>query len=134
MIKKWHAPLVRVIFFMLLMKTAALINLYQSYSDRGAFVQEGLWQTTEVDESDIKVGEKLPGWPSYDGPVVMEFVPGEHLTLMHYELVYDDKSFNWVRRDKEILIVQGEEVFIDSSLFSENYGVSCYILQCVKLL
>lgn len=134
MIKNGMHPCACHFFLFMIMKTAALINLYQSYSDRGAFVQEGLWQTTEVDESDIKVGEKLPGWPSYDGPVVMEFVPGEHLTLMHYELVYDDKSFNWVRRDKEILIVQGEEVFIDSSLFSENYGVSCYILECVKLL
>lgn len=116
------------------MKTAVLINLYQSYSDRGAFVQKGVWQSTEVDESDIKVGEKLPGWPSYDGPVVKEFVPDEHLTLMYHEDVREGKFHEWVRRDKEILIVKGEEVFIDSSLFSEEYGVSCYILKCVKMI
>ena len=115
------------------MAVACLVNLYQSYTDRGAFVQKGVWQSTEVEERTIKVGEILPGWPSYDGPVVKEYVPGEYLLLLHYELV-NNKFGDCIRQDKEILITKGEEVFVDSSLFSENYGVSCYILECVKLL
>ena len=115
------------------MAVACVINLYQSYTDRGAFVQKGIWQSTEVEESTIKVGEKLPGWPSYDAPVVKEYVPGEYLLLLHYELV-NNKFGDCIRQDKDILITKGEEVFVDSSLFSENYGVSCYILKCVKLL
>ena len=58
------------------MATAVYVNLYKSYSDRGAFVQSGLWQSSEVDESEIKVGEQLPQWPSYDGPIVKGYKPG----------------------------------------------------------
>lgn len=102
------------------MAVACIINLYKSYSDRGAFVQKGAWQSSEVDEHAIKAGEKLPEWPGYDKPIVKEFVPGEYLTLIY--------------QGKEILITKGEEVQIDSSLFSQEYGVCCYILECIKLI
>ena len=101
------------------MATAVYVNLYQSYSDRGAFVQSGLWQSSEVDESEIKVGVKLPHWPSFDGPIVTGFKSG----LL--ELDYHGKA---------ITIASGEEVQIDSSSFSQEYGVSCYILKCVKVI
>ncbi len=101
------------------MATVLFVNLYESYSDRGAFVQSGLWQSSEVDESEIKVGEKLLHWSGFDGPVVTNFKPG----LL--ELDYNGKTFT---------IASGEEVQIDSSLFSQEYGVSCYILKCIKVV
>lgn len=101
------------------MATVAYVNLYQSFSDRGAFVQSGLWQSSEIDESEIKVGEELPHWPSFDTPVVMNYTPG----LL--ELKYHGEA---------IIIASGEEVQIDSSPFSQEYGVSCYILKCVKVV
>ena len=101
------------------MATAVYVNLYQSFSDRGAFVQKGAWQSYEVDESEIKVGEKLPQWPSYDGPIVKGYKPG----LL--ELDYHGETMT---------IKSGEEVQLDSSLFSQEYGVSCYILKCVKVV
>ena len=96
-----------------------MVNLYQSFSDRGAFVQKGAWQSSEIDESKIKVGEQLPCWPSFDGPIVTNYTPG----LL--ELDYHGKT---------ITIASGEEVELDSSLFSQEYGVCCYILKCVKVL
>ena len=101
------------------MATAVYVNLYKSYSDRGAFVQSGLWQSSEVDESEIKVGEQLPQWPSYDGPIVKGYKPG----LL--ELDYHGETMT---------IKSSEEVQLDSSLFSQEYGVSCYILKCVKVV
>ena len=82
-------------------------------------MQKGAWQSSEVDESEIKVGEKLPQWPSFDTPIVTDYQPG----LL--ELEYHGKP---------ITIASGEEVQIDSSLFSQEYGVSCYILKCVKVV
>ncbi|MBR2168169.1 MAG: hypothetical protein IJ920_07680 [Paludibacteraceae bacterium] len=98
---------------------AVYVNLYQSFSDRGAFVQKGAWQSSEIDESEIKVGEELPCWPSFDGPVVTGYRPG----LL--ELDYHGEAMT---------IKSGEEVQLDSSLFSQEYGVSCYILKCVKVV
>lgn len=100
--------------------TACIINLYQSYSDRGAFVQKGTWQSSAVDETEIKIGEQLPKWPGYAQPIVKEFVPGEYITLTY--------------QGQDVLITKGEEVQLDSSLFSQEYGVSCYILECVKMI
>ena len=102
------------------MATAIQNILYKSYSDRGAFVQSGHFQTTDVDESEIIVGKQLPKWPGYDKPIVKEFVPGEHLALRYH--------------DEDLLILKGEEVQLDSSLFSQEYGVCCYILECVKMI
>lgn len=95
------------------MATAVYVNLYKSYSDRGAFVQSGLWQSSEVDESEIKVGEKLPQWPSYDGPIVKGYKPG----LL--ELDYHGKT---------ITLKSGEEEQLDSSSFSQEYGVSLSLI------
>ena len=38
------------------MAVGCIINLYQSYSDRGAFVQKGAIQSDEVMVDEIKVG------------------------------------------------------------------------------
>jgi len=76
--------------------------------------------TPDMDESEIIVGEQLPKWPGYDKPIVKEFVPGEHLALRYH--------------DEDVMILKGEEVQLDSSLFSQEYGVCCYILECVKMI
>ena len=102
------------------MDIACIFNLYQSYSDRGAFVQKGAWQSTEVDVKEIKVGEVLPHWPGCERLIVKAFSPHEFLEL-------DNQG-------QTITITQGEEVQIDSSLFSQEYGVSCYILKCIKMV
>ncbi len=101
------------------MATIIKINFYQSFSDRGAFVQKGAWQTDDIDENEIIVGEKLPHWAGYQKPIVKSYQPGELV------LDYNGKIFT---------IHSGEEVQLDYSLFSKEYGVSCYILECVKLL
>ena len=102
------------------MAVGCIINLYQSYSDRGAFVQKGVWQTTEVEADEIHVGERLPHWPGYETLIVKAFAPGEYLELDNH--------------GQNVRIAKGEEVQIDSSLFSQEYGVSCYILKCIKVL
>lgn len=95
------------------------INLYQSYSDRGAFVQKGAWQHDEVQDSAIRIGEELPNWPGCHKPIVKSYTPNNRL-----ELDYQGKT---------VIIKAGEEKQLDSSLFSQEYGVCCYILLCVKL-
>lgn len=102
------------------MALGCIFNLYQSYSDRGAFVQKGAWQTTEVEADEIKVGERLPHWPGCETLIVKAFVPGEYIVLDNH--------------GEDVQIAKGEEVQIDSSLFSQEYGVSCYILQCIKMV
>ena len=78
----------------------------------------GMW-ADDIDENEIIVGEKLPHWAGYQKPIVKSYQPGELV------LDYNGKIFT---------IHSGEEVQLDYSLFSQEYGVSCYILECVKLL
>ena len=100
--------------------TAIYINLYQSYSDRGAFVQKsGAIQSDEVQTDEIKVGEKLPHWPGYEKPIVMGYSPAQ------IELQHMGKTF---------IIQAGEEKEIYSSFFSQDHGVDCYMIITVKMV
>ncbi len=101
------------------MATACIINEYRSYSDRGAFVQKKAWRKLEVDESRIKAGEPLPKWPSTDMPTVKCY-DGAHL-----ELEYKGKPYS---------IKVGEEMLLDESMVSQNYGVTEYELTTVKVI
>ena len=97
---------------------ACVINLYQSYSDRGAFVQKGAIQSDEVTADEIKVGEKLPHWPGVEKPVVLGYSP-EQIELQHYGQTF--------------VIKAGEEKEIYSSFFSQDHGVDCYMIITVKV-
>lgn len=100
--------------------TAIYINLYQSYSDRGAFVQKsGAIQSDEVQTDEIKVGEKLPHWPGAEKPIVMGYSPAQ------IELQHEGKTF---------IIQAGEEKEIYSSFFSRDHGVDCYMIITVKMV
>ena len=101
------------------MAVACIINLYQSYSDRGAFVQKsGAIQSDEVQADEIKVGEKLPHWPGCEKPIVIGYSPDQ------IELQHGGNNF---------VIKAGEEKEIYSSLFSREYGVECYMIITVKM-
>ena len=100
------------------MAVGCIINLYQSYSDRGAFVQKGAIQSDEVMVDEIKVGDKLPHWPGYEKPIVIEYSPAQ------IELQHDGKTF---------VINAGEEKEIYSSFFSRDHGVDCYMIITVKM-
>ena len=101
------------------MATACYINYYRSYSDRGAFVNKELLQTDEVDECEIKVGEQLPHWPNSSAPIVTGYQEGQ------LDLEYQGQSFT---------IKHGEEVLLQKSTLSEQYGVICHGLTCVKVI
>ena len=99
---------------------ACVVNLYQSYSDRGAFVQKsGAIQSDEVQVDEIQVGEKLPHWPGYEKPVVKSYSPGR------LEITHSGQTF---------VIKAGEEQEIYSSFFSRDHGVDCYMIITVKML
>ncbi|MBR6493055.1 MAG: hypothetical protein IKT13_03875 [Paludibacteraceae bacterium] len=100
------------------MAVGCIINLYQSYSDRGAFVQKGVIQSDEVQRDEIKVGEKLPHWPGYEKPIVIGY---SHAKI---ELQHGGNTF---------VIQAGEEKEIYSSLFSQDHGVECYMIITVKM-
>lgn len=102
------------------MAVGCIINLYQSYSDRGAFVQKsGAIQSDEVSVDEIKVGEKLPHWPGYEKPVVLAYSP-EQIELEHEGNIFVIKS--------------GEEKEMYSSSFSRDHGVECYMIIAVKMV
>lgn len=101
------------------MATACYINRYHSYSDRGAFVNKEPFQTDEVDETEIKVGEQLPHWPDDSGPVVTGYREG------CLDLEYKGESFT---------IKHGEEVLIEECILSQQYGVTCFSQKCVKVI
>lgn len=102
------------------MAVGCIINLYQSYSDRGAFVQKsGAIQSDEVNVDEIIVGEKLPYWPGYEKPIVLAYSP-EQIELQH-----DGKTF---------VINAGEEKQIYSSFFNQDHGVDCYMIITVKMV
>ena len=102
------------------MATALSFNLYQNYNDRGAFVQQGIWQQTELDESFIHEGERLPQWPGYEDLIVTLYIPGERIEL-------DNAG-------KTVIIHAGEEVLIGTSLFNQSHGVDCTIYKCIRML
>ena len=62
------------------MAIACYINIYHSYSDRGAFVQKEAFNSIEVDQEEIKVGEKLPRWKGSEAPIVTAY-DGHQLCL-----------------------------------------------------
>lgn len=101
------------------MAVGCIINLYQSYSDRGAFVQKGAIQSDEVMVDEIKVGDKLPHWPGYEKPVVKSYSPNR-LEITH--------------SGQTVVINAGEEKEIYSSFFSREHGVDCYMIITVKML
>ncbi len=101
------------------MATACYISIYDSYSDRGAFVQKAPRQQREIDENEIKVGEMLPWWDFYSGPIVKGY-DGAQL-----DLEYEGKTFH---------IKVGEEVLIDESILSQEYGVTHFSLKTVKVI
>ena len=94
------------------------INLYQSFSDRGAFVQKGAIQTDEVTPDEIKVGEILPHWPGAEKPIVLAYSP-EQIELQHHGQTF--------------VIKAGEEKQIYSSFFNQDHGVDCYMIITVKV-
>lgn len=100
------------------MATACIINKYHSYSDRGAFVQKEPVGQKFIDKEQVKVGQPLPSW-GYDAPMVKAY-DGAYL-----ELEYKDKLYS---------IKVGEELLIDESILSQNYGVTLYSLTTVKVL
>ena len=101
------------------MAVGCIINLYQSYSDRGAFVQKGAIQSDEVMVDEIKVGDKLPHWPGYKKPIVIGYSPAK------IELQHEGNKF---------VINAGEEKEIYSSFFSRDHGVDCYMIITVKMV
>ena len=101
------------------MATACLINIYESYSDRGAFVQKAPWVSREVEEEDLVVGNPLPQWGSSPAPMV-KYYDGKRL-----ELEYEGKNFS---------IKTGEEMEFTSWTSSQQYGVTCEHIQCVKVV
>ena len=101
------------------MATACYINHYHSYSDRGAFVNKEPLQTDEVDEREIKVGERLPHWQGSSAPIVKGYQEGQ------LDLEYKGKSYT---------IKHGEEVLMDESILSQQYGVTCFSQTCVKVI
>ncbi len=100
------------------MATACYIKIYDSYSDRGAFVQKSPRQQREIDESEIKVGEKLPWW-DYDAPIVRK---------------YDGAQLDLEYRGKTFCIKVGEEELINESIMSQEYGVTRFSLKTVKVI
>ncbi|MBR1481259.1 MAG: hypothetical protein IJ609_04980 [Paludibacteraceae bacterium] len=111
------------------MATICYNNLYHSFSDRGAFVQKQPWQTSAVDEAELRVGERLPHWPSYIAPVVKRYDPG-----MSNFLQYIPATLELEYEGKTITLHPGDEVKLDSSFFNAEHGVECYILKCVKMV
>lgn len=111
------------------MAVICYINLYRSYSDRGSFVQKDAWQTSSVDEHELRVGERLAHWPSYKAPIVKRYNPGKNNYLQYIpatlELEYEGRT---------IILHPGDEVQVDSSLFNAEHGVECSILKCVKMV
>lgn len=101
------------------MATACIINIYESYSDRGAFVQKAPWVSKEIDEEDLVVGNPLPQWDSFPSPVVKAY-DGKQL-----DLEYEGKTYS---------IKTGEEVELTSWISSQQYGVTCEHIQCVKVV
>ena len=100
------------------MATAVYINVYNSYVDRGATVSRVPREHYEVDEEDIKVGERLPKFKC-GNPVVTAY-DGQQLTLE-----YNGKTF---------VIKVGEEVEISCSGYEVGMGVHCYNYYYVKLI
>ena len=102
------------------MATACFINVYNSYIDRGATVNTVPREHYEVDEEDIKVGERLPKWwSSYSAPIVTGYQDGQ------LDLEYEGKTFT---------IKHGEEVRIDSTLSNVGGGVQCESHYYVKVI
>jgi len=101
------------------MATACYIKNYESYSDRGAFVQKSPLKERWIDEKEIVVGEKLPWWNKYDAPVV-KIYNGQQLVLE-----FKGETFS---------IRVGEEVLLDEGILSQEYGVTCFSLDTVKVI
>lgn len=101
------------------MATACIINIYESYSDRGAFVQKALWMSKEIEEEEIIVGQPLPRWTDSPAPIVT---------------YYDDHQLDLEYKDKTYSIKTGEEVKLKSSISSQQYGVTCSHIYCVKVV
>lgn len=100
------------------MATACFINVYNSHVDRGATVTSVPLEHYEVDEEDIKVGERLPKLKFSDA--IVKAYDGQQLTL---EL-----------RGKTYTIKVGEEVEIDSTSHEVGMGVYSRNCYCVKLI
>ncbi|MBR3092747.1 MAG: hypothetical protein IKG99_06955 [Bacteroidaceae bacterium] len=101
------------------MATACLINIYESYSDRGAFVQKAPWMSKEIDEEELVVGNPLPQWNSFPAPLV-KFYDGKRLDLEYEGKIYSIKT--------------GEEIELTRWMSSQQYGVTCEHIQCVKVV
>ena len=101
------------------MSIACQIIIYRRYSDRGAFMFEEVWRTTDIDEAELKEGSIFPHWPLYYPPVV-DYYDGKRL-----DITYLRKSFS---------ISAGEEVMIDEGSGPEEQDVECSERRCIKLL
>lgn len=107
------------------MAIACYINIYHSYSDRGAFVQKEAFNSIEVDQEEIKVGEQLPRWKGSDAPIVTAY--DGHQLCLDYRSAIPSLA-------KQFTIKEGEEQLVDEGILSQNYGVTCYSLTTVKVL
>lgn len=99
------------------MATACYINRYKSYSDRGAFVQEGLWTSAEIDEEDLKAGQPLT-------------IGTDKGVVTHY----DGHRLEFDYRGESYSIEVGEEKKVDESIFSQEHGVTCFLITTVKVI
>ena len=82
-------------------------------------MQKAPWVSREVEEEDLVVGNPLPQWGSSPAPMV-KYYDGERL-----DLEYEGKNFS---------IKTGEEMEFTSWTSSQQYGVTCEHIQCVKVV
>lgn len=99
------------------MATALYINRYKNYTDRGAFVQGELWRRREVDEKEIEVGKEL-------------WIDTNKARVTHY----DGERIDFDFQGQTFSIKVGEEKQVDESIFSQEYGVTCYLITTVKVI
>ena len=107
------------------------INVYSSHVDRGATVTRMPSEHFELDEKDIKVGQRLPKCGS---EIMVRAYDGKELTLGTQEIVWDDALMKHVFREKPVTLKVGEEVEVGSSEYEVGMGVYSRIYYCVKLI
>ncbi len=101
------------------MATAVYIQIYESTSDRGAFVQKIPCSRREIDEREIHAGGKLPWWEAYNAPVVK---------------AYDGHQLDFECDGKTFCIKEGDEVLVRETIMSQEYGVTTFSLYTVKVV
>ena len=82
-------------------------------------MQKAPWVSREVEEEEIVVGEELPQWDSFPAPIVT-FFDGKRL-----DLAYEGKTYS---------IKTSEEIELTRWMSSQQYGVTCEHIQCVKVV